>query len=118
MLYFLESLIEDKSLSVEQIRKSFLEHNGLGLCHDIKLSPHTLNSIWEVAVNRASGKTQKKIASKSYGRKEKYGHCGVEHDIGTMELYTKDGRCISDMTQKEIDEYEEDRRRANFGDRP
>jgi hypothetical protein len=33
-------------------------------------------------------------------------------------LYTKDGRCISDMTQKEIDEYEEERRRRNFGDRP
>jgi hypothetical protein len=118
MLYFLESLIEDKSLSVEQIRKSFLEQNGRGLCNDIRLSPHTLNSIWEVAVNRASGQTQKKIVFASHGRMEKCVHCGVEHDISTMDLYTKDGRCISDMTQKEIDEYEEERRRGNFGDRP
>jgi hypothetical protein len=35
-----------------------------------------------------------------------------------MELRTVDGRRMSGMTQKEIDEYEEGRRNANFGDRP
>ena len=34
MLYFLEGKIEDKSLSVEQIRKSLLEHNGRGFSTD------------------------------------------------------------------------------------
>lgn len=95
LLYFLEGKIEDKSLSVEQIRKSFLEHNGRGLCNDIKLSPHTLNSIWEVAVNRAPLRVQQKIASASHGRMEKCADCGVEHDINTMELRTKDGIYVS-----------------------
>ncbi|MGA9151995.1 MAG: hypothetical protein WBZ36_15565 [Candidatus Nitrosopolaris sp.] len=44
--------------------------------------------------------------------------CGEEHDISTMELRTNDGRRMSDMTHKEIDEFEEERRRGNFGDRP
>jgi hypothetical protein len=115
MLYFLESLFEDKSLSVEQNRKSFLEQNDRGML-DVKLSPHTLNSIWEVALRRASGYTQQKIMFGSYGQ-AKCDFCGEEHDISKIHLHTEDGRCISDMTQKEIDEYEENRRRGNFGDR-
>jgi len=89
MLYFLEGKIEDKSLSVEQIRESFLEHNGKW---GIKLSPHTLNSIWEVAVNRATGSTQKRMASASHGQMKNCDFCGEEHDISTMELGTVDGR--------------------------
>jgi hypothetical protein len=80
-----EGKIEDKSLSVEQIRKSFLEHNGKW---GIKLSHHTLNSIWEVAVNRATGYTQKKIALASHGQMENCDFCGEEHDISTIELRT------------------------------
>lgn len=43
--------------------------------------------------------------------------CCEEHDIDKIDIYTKDGTCLSDMTQKEIDdynhEYDEKRKRDN-----
>jgi hypothetical protein len=103
LLYHLESLLEDNNNSVDQIRKSLLEYNeDVG---DDKLSLDTLQCIWDVALDRASECTLKKLAIDivSHGQ-NKCQHAGCrEHDIDKLDFYTKDGRRIMDMTQEEYD---------------
>jgi hypothetical protein len=109
MLYFLEKLFKTRirTDSVEHIGKLFLDHNNKCRCltkigSKCKLSLHTLNCIWEVALSRASAYAQEKIIiNRNYFGQSKCSMCG-EDDINKLYIYTKDGKRVTDLTEEEL----------------
>jgi hypothetical protein len=122
MLYFLEKLFKTRirTDSVEHIGKLLLDHNNNCTCltkigRQYKLSLHTLNCIWEVALSRASEYAQKKIIiNKNYLGQCKCEYCG-EDDIDKLDIYTEDGKRVTDLTEEELkaelDRQEDDAKR-------
>ncbi len=106
MLYFLEKLFKTKIKkdSVEHIGKLFLDHNDKCRCltkigSKCKLSLHTLNCIWEVALSRASASVQEKIIiNRNY-----LGQCKCEYCREELHIYTKDGKRVIDLTKEELE---------------
>jgi hypothetical protein len=113
MLYSLEDLFETRirTDSVEHIGKLFLDHNNECTClinigNECKLSLHTLNCIWEVALNRASEYALKKIIiNRNYLGQCKCEYCG-EDDIDKLDIYTEDGKRVLGMTEEDFSDNE------------
>ncbi len=101
LLHYLESLLEDKSISIEDVRRVLLEYNE----DNYQLDYYKLQHIWDIAVDRASDDVVKKVAIDimSHGKNTcQWPGCKCK----AVEIYTTDGRRVKDMTEAELYKYE------------